>query len=64
MNGNQTSGNDAGEHSRYVYVVRPRCPACNSCNVRVYKTRTHEGDIVTRYSICCACEHRFVVVAE
>ena len=60
-----TAGTDAGEPLRYVYVERPRCPACGSDNLRTQKTRPKETDkSVTRETVCRDCRWHFLVVVE
>ena len=57
-----TAGAELG---RYVFVTRPRCPECNSAELRAYKTiKSEDGLVVTRYTLCLKCRHRFLTISE
>lgn len=59
-------GERGGEHDRYCFVDVPRCPSCDSRELKYYKTITHpEPDwSVTRYARCGDCEHKFLVILQ
>jgi DNA-directed RNA polymerase subunit M/transcription elongation factor TFIIS len=50
--------------TRYVYVKRTRCPRCESDDLAAYKTLTGADGVITRYTRCLSCKHRFLVVDE
>ena len=49
---------------RYVYIARPRCPVCESVEVRPYKTIKNGDGTKGRYTRCLSCGARFIVVVE
>lgn len=56
---------DHAETLRYVFIRRPRCPACDRTRLETYKSATSEdGQVVTRYTRCRDCGHRFIVILE
>jgi hypothetical protein len=63
MNTN-TDAPDAAEKLRYVFVARPRCPACNSLKVTSYRTLKNGDGSLTRYAKCRDCRWKFLVVVD
>lgn len=56
---------DAAERTRYVFVVRARCPQCGSADLQTVRSHTDQAEgSVTRRTQCRACDHRFFVVLE
>lgn len=51
-------------HDDYVFVLRPRCPGCNSVELRIYKSISQDDGSVLRYVFCRECGRRFKVIAE
>ncbi len=48
-----------------VTFERPRCPECNSLNLKTNRTVATDGDgVATRDTRCRACGIRFFVIAE
>jgi len=53
---------EAGE-GRYVFVDRPRCPECQSVNLKPYRTTT-DGETISRHEACQTCGTKFILVLE
>ena len=55
----------ADDSLRYVYIERPRCPACGSADLRTLRSTTDDSDGSTARRTCCLnCDHRFFVIVE
>jgi hypothetical protein len=52
-----------GSPLRYVFTRRLRCPACDSAELRHYRTQ-RDGETISRHTRCVPCGHRFILVAE
>lgn len=50
----------------YLYLRRPRCPACGSTRLVTYRSVDNGDDSRTRYATCKAkdCGQRVVIVCE
>lgn len=55
---------DAGEHLRYVYIQRPRCPACGSENLHRTRTEDQGDGSICKTMNCLDCQHHFFVIEE
>lgn len=56
---------DAAERTRYVFVVRARCPQCGSLDLQTVRSVSDRTEgTVTRRTECRTCFHRFFVVLE
>ena len=62
MNGKDTK-HDRGELERYVYCTLPRCPSCNSSNLKAYHSTDNGDGSRTRY-VRCECGRRLILVLE
>ncbi|MEX0774674.1 MAG: hypothetical protein WD042_03050 [Phycisphaeraceae bacterium] len=51
--------------SDVLYLERPRCPACESPDLRTLRSVANQGDGSTRRrTVCKSCGHRFSIVIE
>ena len=57
----QQAETDPGESDRYVFLVLPRCPACQSSELKVYG-HVPEAEVKSQYVRCKQCAHRFICV--
>jgi DNA-directed RNA polymerase subunit M/transcription elongation factor TFIIS len=48
---------------RYVYVPRPRCPVCDSAELKTLRSSTADG-CTTRRTKCLDCGHRFFLIID
>mgnify|MGYP000904673283 FL=1 len=49
---------------RYVFVERPRCPACGGVRLRAYGTVTQSDSSKMQYSQCKTCGEKFRIIFE
>jgi len=59
-----TTKPDTRPARQYVYVTRPRCPACGSHKLLTYRTSQNGDDTLTRYAKCGDCGARLILVVE
>jgi len=52
----------AAERRRYIFVERPKCPACRSVRLRCYASRRQGDSSLTRYSRCLDCGTKIIMV--
>ena len=63
MDGTHT--NDATEGDRYVTVILPLCPACESDNLETVRTEPPSGDgSKTQRKKCLDCNWKFFLIWE
>ena len=57
---------EAPERERlpYAYFPRPRCPLCNSPDLKIYKTVDNGDGSIVRYSKCRSCGEKFKLILE
>jgi DNA-directed RNA polymerase subunit RPC12/RpoP len=55
---------EVSERRRYLYIRVPRCPECDSPELKPYKTIHHNDHTTTRYLRCLACGLRVIGVYE
>jgi len=55
---------DPAESLRYVFVERPRCPACGSADLKTNKTTRDPDGSACRDTKCRDCGWHFFVVVE
>lgn len=55
---------DASEPLRYVYVVAPRCPCCDSKSLKVYAKFSEADGSVRQYTRCRKCKWTFRVISQ
>ena len=51
-----------GEHDRYVFLPLPRCPLCESLDLKLLRTEHRDELSITRRFRCTECKHVFFVV--
>jgi DNA-directed RNA polymerase subunit RPC12/RpoP len=63
--------NTTGHHAtaddslRYVFIERPRCPACGSAELQTIRSKSDKSDgSKARRTACRDCGHRFFVIVE
>lgn len=62
---NSKDDRDPGERLRYVFIKRPRCPACDRTRLAAYKTfKSDDHAVISRYTRCKDCGHRFIAIFE
>jgi len=49
---------------RYVFIDRPRCPACDSTDLQTIRSQDQHDGTTARRTTCKACGHRFFVIVE
>jgi C4-type Zn-finger protein len=50
---------------RYVFITKPRCPVCGSPCLKTVRSTTERTEaVVSRWTHCLSCSHRFFVVVE
>ena len=54
----------AGDSLRYVFVERPRCPACGSGDLQTIRSQNQHDGTTSRRTWCKVCNHRFFVIVE
>lgn len=50
--------------TRYIFVVRPRCPVCESPDLKTLRSAKSLDGSVSRRTVCVGCGHRFFVIVE
>jgi transposase-like protein len=55
---------DAAESLRYVFIEKPRCPACGSDELKTLRSNKENDGSVSRDTRCLSCNHQFFVVVE
>ena len=59
-----TARDNSKATSRYLHVVRLRCPSCDWPHLKAYRS-TQSGDgSITRHSRCKRCGQRLLIVVE
>lgn len=48
---------------RYVFLQRPRCPVCESAELKTLRTNQVDG-VTSRRTECRECRHKFFVIVE
>lgn len=59
-----TSKDSAAERTRYVYIERPRCPACRGTDLQTVRSKTEPDGSISRRTTCRTCGHKFFVIIE
>jgi DNA-directed RNA polymerase subunit RPC12/RpoP len=55
----------ADDSLRYVFIERPRCPACGSTELQTVRSKSDKTDGSTsRRTACKECGHKFFVIVE
>ena len=55
---------DTSELTRYIFHSRPRCPACESPNLKTLRSTSQSDGSTTRRTLCRQCGHRFFIILE
>jgi hypothetical protein len=48
----------------YVFIERPRCPACGGADVQTERSEKQGDGTIRRRSHCRQCRHPFYVIVE
>ena len=59
-----STGFDAAESLRYVFVERARCPKCASVNLDRKRSADQGDGSIKRTVNCLQCSHHFYVIEE
>ena len=64
MSTSQYQDASADESLRYVFIPRPRCPACGSTSLQTIRSNDQGDGTTARRTACRECGHRFFVIVE
>ena len=49
--------------TRYVFIMKARCPVCESAELKTLRTNKVDG-VTSRRTECRECRHKFFVIPE
>jgi transcriptional regulator NrdR family protein len=52
------------ETVRYVFVMRPTCPACGGVSLQTIRSQRETDGSISRWTHCRRCQHKFFIVWE
>ena len=49
---------------RYIFLERPRCPVCDSCDLQTLRSQRQSDGSTKRRTQCKTCRHKFFIILE